>query len=65
MLLMCVEITLILAGNIKYKSYHQLFVVLPRVVFLPRGLDLIKASNRLEAVRMMRMIETKNIISDQ
>ena len=39
--------------------------VLPSVVFLPRGLALIKAANKLEAVRMMRMTDTKDVISDQ
>ena len=39
--------------------------IIPSAVFLPTGLDLIRASNRQEAARMMRMIETKNVISDE
>ena len=63
---MWVEITLILAAKMKKKinTPGLRACILPSAVFLPWGLDLMKAAKRLEAVSSVMMTNTRNVISD-
>ena len=50
--------------NPKNKQTRRYTLILPSAVFLPWGLDLIKAANSLDEANMVKMTNTMNVISD-